>query len=314
MKISIITPMFNSENYIGRMICALKSLNYPQDKLEFIFIDNGSADQTMKIVESESITSIVMPNATISSMRNYGARKASGEILGFIDSDCLVEPDWALQAIESISKDNKVGIVGGYYGLGDSPNWVEQTWHDFKKNIVGNVSFVSAGNMVVRRDVFLQINGFDEKLETGEDWDICQRMIKAGYKILNNPELKVKHLGNVKTLSNIIRKERWYGKGMFDVLKGRYVTKPIVASLVFIFCFFLLGLSIITGNLKFTSIAMIILLALVFSMAIFFTKNIRNKRLACFLKALPISFCYVLGRSLSIFDITRGFVFKKFKR
>ena len=50
MKISIITPMYNSGQYIGRMIQALQDLDYQHEKLEFLIIDNGSDDDSVKIV------------------------------------------------------------------------------------------------------------------------------------------------------------------------------------------------------------------------------------------------------------------------
>ena len=242
MKISIITPMYNSEQYIGRMIRALRDLDYPQEQLEIIIIDNGSEDDSVKIARENGISCLVMKDASISQMRNTGAAMATGEILGFVDSDCLVSRDWANKASEYVSD---VGIAGGYYGLGDSPGWIEKTWHELKKDITGDVSFVSAGNMVIKARIFNELGGFDESVETGEDWDFCQRVIGAGYRVVNQPELHVTHLGNYKTLFGIIKKERWYGRGMFSVLKGRMVTRPLLVSFLFLFLFFVAVISLL---------------------------------------------------------------------
>lgn len=303
MKISIVTPMYNSSAYIGRMIEALKNLDFPQDQIEFIFIDNGSTDNTVDLVKQQGIEVIAMPGASISAMRNHGAFLAKGEYLGFIDSDCLVQPSWANNAIEGIENDAQTGILGGYYGLGDDPNWVEKTWHELKQDVVGEVSFVSAGNMVMKKDLFVSIDGFDENVETGEDWDICQRTIDKGYKVVNVNNLKVKHLGNVKTLLNIIRKERWYGRGMFSVLKGRIATKPLLAALAFLVAVVLLTLSILTGNHSWSGLLLAFILALVGIVSIYLTRNVKRSRVHTMLRMLPISFCYLVGRSLSVVDI-----------
>ena len=302
MKISIITPMYNSGRYIGRMIQAIRDLDYPQEKLEIIIIDNGSDDDSVKIVHEKGLSCLVMRGASISQMRNTGASMATGEILGFVDSDCIVSRDWAKKASEYVAD---VGIVGGYYGLGDSPGWIEKTWHELKKDITGDVSFVSAGNMVIKAKIFCEIGGFDESVETGEDWDFCQRVIGAGYRVVNQPALHVTHLGNHKTLLGIIKKERWYGRGMFSVLKGRMVTKPLLVSFLFLFLFLVTVSSLMTKSYTAMIISLILLVLLIVLVSYHFTRNVKAKRFVMFVKCIPISFCYVLGRSLSVVDLMK---------
>ena len=303
MNISIITPMYNSALYIGRMIQALKDLDYPQEKLEIIIIDNGSADNSVDIVRERGLSCRVMEGASISKMRNAGAELATGEVLAFIDSDCLVRSDWAKKAIEFIAGD--VGIVGGYYGLGDSPGWIEKTWFELKKDISGNVSFVSAGNMVLTAKVFSEVGGFDDNVETGEDWDFCQRVIAAGYRVVNQPALSLSHLGNKKTLLGIIKKERWYGRGMFSVLKGRMLTKPLLVSLSFLFLIVVAIVAIFLQSYSVIAASIVLLVLLILLVSYSFTRNVRSNRFLIFMKCIPISFCYVLGRSLSILDLMK---------
>lgn len=303
MVISIITPMYNSERYIGQMIQAVRAMDYPQEKIEILIIDNGSDDGSVKVVESYGIQCTVMKGATISQMRNAGALKANGELLGFVDSDCLVSKDWANNAIKLSSEESNTGIIGGHYGLGENPGWVERTWCALKKDFVGDVSFVSAGNMVIKKVLFSKVNGFDESVETGEDWDLCQRVIAAGYKVVNRPSLQVSHLGNVKSLSAFVKKERWYGKGMLAVLKGRYTSKPLVASFVFISCLVFAVAALLTQAFYIFIFSIFLLLALLLAMSYSLTRYIKKNRALMIIKVMPISFCYVLGRSLSILDI-----------
>lgn len=295
--------MYNSEQYIGRMIQAIKDLDYPQDKIEMIIIDNGSDDNSVKIAQEMGAFCSIMKGASISQMRNAGASLATGEILGFVDSDCIVSSDWANKAIEFIADD--VGIVGGYYGLGDSPGWIEKTWHDLKKDVTGEVSFVSAGNMVIKAMLFSEIGGFDESVETGEDWDFCQRVIGAGYRVINQPSLHVTHLGNYKSLLGIIKKERWYGRGMFSVLKGRKVTRPLLVSYLFLIFLLVTVISLLINLYDVMAVSLVSLVLLVFIVSYHFTRNVKNDRLFMFIKCIPISFCYVLGRSMSVVDLMK---------
>ena len=294
--------MYNSGQYIGRMIQALKKLDFPQEELEIIIIDNGSDDDSVNIVHEMGLPCLIMRGASISKMRNAGASMATGEILGFVDSDCLVSRDWAKKVSEYTAD---VGIVGGYYGLGDSPGWIENTWHELKKDITGDVSFVSAGNMAIRAKIFFEVGGFDESLETGEDWDICQRVVDAGYRVVNQPALHTTHLGNHKTLLGIIKKERWYGRGMFSVLKSRMVTKPLLVSFLFIFLFLVTVISFLTKNYNLTFVTLASLIFLILLVSYHFTRNVKANRFLMFIKCIPISFCYVLGRSLSVVDLMK---------
>ena len=302
MKISIITPMYNSEKYIGRMIQALKGLDYPKEDIEIIIIDNGSEDNSVNIVNKFGLSCLVMKGCSISKMRNAGAQIATGEILGFVDSDCIVTRNWATVARENIAG---VGIVGGYYGLGESPGWIEKTWHDLKKDITEDVSFVSAGNMVIKKSTFLELGGFDEDLETGEDWELCQRVINYGYRVVNQPELRVVHLGNHKTLIGIIKKERWYGRGMFGALKGRFLSKPLLVSIIFLLLLVIGFSSILITRFNMAIITLLLIVLIVLRTTYHFTLRVKTNRSLVFFKCIPITFCYLVGRSLSILDLMK---------
>jgi len=218
MKISFIVPMYNSAEYVSLCLEAICRLKKHCD-LQLISIDNGSSDDTVDIAKKFSNDVVILPDATIAKMRNEGVKISKGELIAFIDSDCIVSERWLLSIQKCFSKYDHIGAVGGYYGLGDSPSWVEQTWHSLKNNVTGDVSFLSAVNMVIRKKIFCSIGGFNDEMTTGEDWKLCSRLIEKGYRVINCPEMSVKHLGNVKTLSGMINKERWYGIGMFELAK-----------------------------------------------------------------------------------------------
>ena len=70
MKLSIITPMYNSGQYIGRMIQALKELDYPLDNIEIIIMDNGSDDDSVNSAIDMGLSCNVLKGALILYMRN----------------------------------------------------------------------------------------------------------------------------------------------------------------------------------------------------------------------------------------------------
>ena len=76
------------------------------------------------------------------------------------------------------------------------------------------MAWLPSMNLVVRRDVFQSVGGFNEKLETAEDVDLCYRLGQHG-TILCNPGMEAIHWGEARDLSTFWRKEVWWGIGNF---------------------------------------------------------------------------------------------------
>lgn len=115
MKISIVTITYNSEKTLEDTIQSIISQNY--NELEYIIIDGGSKDDTLKIVEKyKKYISIFVsePDKGISDAFNKGVRRASGELIGIINSDDMLA-DGALKTIASeINRDTDI-IYGDIY-------------------------------------------------------------------------------------------------------------------------------------------------------------------------------------------------------
>ena len=216
--VSIIIPVFNADKYINRCLSALQDLDYPKDKYEILIIDNGSSDQTVDIVKKYPVKLLIKIKCNISILRNWGANQAHGDIFAFIDADCVPQKDWLSQASTLLQLDN-VGATGCWYALPKDTTLVERTWDiltSIRREKIGTIDWVPSGNLIIRKEVFDQINGFDEFLITSEDVDICQRIIKAGLLIYSHPIVAVEHLGNPKTLKQFFLKEKWRGEGVLQ--------------------------------------------------------------------------------------------------
>ena len=92
-KVSVIIPAFNAEKTIRRCVDSLLRQTYPA--VEIIVVNDGSTDQTLNICSSyKDIIVVDKSNGGVSSARNAGIVRASGEFLMFVDSDDWVEPDY----------------------------------------------------------------------------------------------------------------------------------------------------------------------------------------------------------------------------
>lgn len=247
--ISIIVPVLNAENYIGLCLESLSLQEYPQDMYEIIVLDNGSIDNTVNIVNSYHVKLYIKTNCNVSALRNYGAKQAAGDIFAFIDADCVAPTDW-LKKAGSLLQSDSIGAVGCWYALPDNTTLFERTWDiltSVRREIIGPIDWVPSGDLIMHKNLFEQIHGFDEFLITSEDVDICKRIIDSGYVIYSHYSVAVKHLGNPKTLSSFYRKERWRGEGVVQNVFRNFPRISLNKAFILGFVSLLSSLGILSG-------------------------------------------------------------------
>lgn len=231
---SVIVPFRDEreclERTLPRIVAAVAS--YP--RAELILVDNGSQDGSHDWVRRNyggSLTLLELADASIGAVRNHGARHAAGDVLCFIDADCLVEPDH-LHNARRARETSSAAVVGARYRLPSDAGWVETTWHRLHRtDREGYVPFLSAGNLIVDAEAFEEVGGFDERLVTGEDAELCSRLRARGHRIYQDPAITAVHLGNAKTVRGFFQKQRWYALGMFGTVRGFSFDKPVAATL-----------------------------------------------------------------------------------
>ncbi|MGB9120660.1 MAG: glycosyltransferase [Candidatus Angelobacter sp.] len=221
VKISIIIPALNEEKMIGRCLESLTKLVFARDRFEVLVIDNGSRDRTLAIADSfkDRLNLKVLQQAGvhISALRNLGARAATGDILAFLDADCLAPADWLDQMLV-LAPANGAGVLGAHYLLPEDSSWVGRTWHRYQEAPKsGEVSHVPAGDLIMRREDFLKLGGFDETIQTNEDYELCERARKAGMDVRAFPQIGVIHLGTAQSLRVFFRKQAWHGTHVIKV-------------------------------------------------------------------------------------------------
>jgi len=220
-SISIIIPALNEEKMIGRCLESLARLAFARDRFQVLVVDNGSRDRTLAIAESfkDRLNLKVLQQAgvRISALRNLGAQTAAGDILAFLDADCLAPADW-LDRIFALAAADGAGVLGAHYLLPEDSSWVARTWHRYQEAPKsGEVSHVPAGDLIMRREDFLELRGFDETIQTNEDYELCERARKAGMHVRAFPQIGVIHLGTAQSLRVFFRKQAWHGTHVIKV-------------------------------------------------------------------------------------------------
>lgn len=203
---------------LGSCLDALVRMDFPAEDREVILVDNNSNDETVAIAsryrEALNLT-IAHAGGYISAVRNHGAGLATGDLIAFLDADCAPAQDWLSCAIQEWAPGR---VVGAYYGIPPGSSWVAKAWygHDHREK-TGCVPFIPSGDLIISREAFLQVGGFDETIETNEDYEFCQRALAAGMEITACTSLAVTHFGTPQTLGEFYRKQHWHGKAVMKV-------------------------------------------------------------------------------------------------
>ena len=249
VSVSIIIPALNEEKIIGHCLESIDKLNMRHLVAEVIVVDNGSTDNTIQISERYGAKVLIKREGTISSLRNYGAKASSGDILAFLDADCVVPKDWFQRSLPYLHKRDPV-VLGFRLSVPDSSNWIAKCWDLLfvKRDVTAEVDWVPTGNIIMTRKTFMSVGGFNPKLETNEDYDFCFRARAEGFKIISSAETSVTHLRPPESLTGIFRKELWHGKealGVFlkDIFENKRIDffrgknfKPVAYSIFHLIC------------------------------------------------------------------------------
>lgn len=208
------------------------------DGVEFIYVDNGSTDGSDRYLTSLETTGIQVQRfekGSISAVRNFGARQARGEFLSFLDADCLVRPHYFEEAL-AVLKSTGVAATGCEVEAPPEARWVEATWYDL--HYVGRnreVHYLNSANFFITRQAFEHVGGFQERLHTGEDSEIGQRLVSAGYSIREAPAVGAIHLGNPKSIREFYRRNVWHGLGMLGTVNRHQIDKPTAMMFTHLF-------------------------------------------------------------------------------
>jgi glycosyltransferase involved in cell wall biosynthesis len=230
-RISFIIPMKNAGKYISRCLEAILVEMMSGD--EIIVVDNGSTDDSVSIAgQFKDVILLHCPDVTIGYLRNYGAKRSQGDLLAFIDADCVISPGWRAEVIRNLEAEG-IAATGARYEIPENAVWIEKAWFSQKIKKTSPAKYINSGNLAVKREVFLKIGGFDEKLITGEDAELGWRLNGNGYIIIEDPEVECVHLGNPKTLKDFYRKQKWHALGMMGTFKHSFWDKPLLMTIAF---------------------------------------------------------------------------------
>jgi glycosyltransferase involved in cell wall biosynthesis len=174
--ISVIIPAHNEEAYLDRTLQALGRQNYKW--FEIIVVANGCTDQTAEVARGRCQRLIVLSQKSLGVARNLGARMARGELLLFLDADTLLEPMALRRIAADFSRNDAAGTLKGRPD-GNRPAY--RVLYGLK-NLVHRLDLHpgSSGVILCWKQHFMQVGGFDERLEVRENSELMKRLRRFG--------------------------------------------------------------------------------------------------------------------------------------
>ena len=199
--ISVVIPAYNESDNIQTCIDSLKAQSLPQKSYEIIVVDNNSTDNTLELIKKLGVIHTVEYKKGPAPAKNAGISLTKGNIIAFIDGDCVATKDWLKNIVSGFEISN-VGCVAGSIKAMEDDNLSPLEHFLIKKGHLSQAQhiensflpFAATANAAYRKEVFDKVGLFDEELLIGEDADLSWRMqLHTAYKVKYIPEAVVFH-------------------------------------------------------------------------------------------------------------------------
>ena len=211
-RVSLCVLNWNGRKHLSACLDSLLALDYPLDRLELVVCDNGSEDGSVELVRGS------YPRFTLIELdRNYGfaegnnraAAAANGEWVGFLNNDMVVDASWLRDLVAPLEDNpgiaclasrivnwngSKIDFIGGGINFQGHGLQLDYARPSSPRDVARRILFACGGAMLVRRELFLEVGGFDPSyFAFFEDVDLGWRLNLLGHDVWYNPAATVRH-------------------------------------------------------------------------------------------------------------------------
>ncbi len=252
MKLDVVIPTYNRNGLLAATLASLLQAAVPAGlEIELFVVDNNSTDATADVVRqvqqgaSLPLHYVRETKQGLSHARNAGIAAGRGDLIGFIDDDEEVEPDW-FTVIAREFADPTTMFIGGPYlpnWVCAVPHWLPPGYHAAigaippKPRAVFDAAFganLMGGNAVIRRAVFEQVGGYSPRLGRSgkgllseEDAEFCRRLQAAGIRGLYVPDLAIRHYIAPERLTRKYHRRWAYWRAVSQGVLDRELREPV---------------------------------------------------------------------------------------
>ncbi|MGC1196706.1 MAG: glycosyltransferase [Geitlerinemataceae cyanobacterium] len=213
-KISVIICVYNGATTIARTLDSV--LNQSLTDFELIIINDGSKDNTLKIISAfndRRIQFFSYPNRGLATSRNRGLAKATGEYISFLDADDIWSVDKLESQISALEENPNAGVAYSWVDRIDEDDRImcQGGHHTATGNVLPHLLLAditdSGSNALIRKSAFEKVGNYEESMSSGQDWDMAIRLA-ACYDFVVLPRVQVFYRASSSSISaNVLRLE-----------------------------------------------------------------------------------------------------------
>ncbi len=204
--VSVVIPTYNRAAWLGESIGSVLGQTYPH--IELIVVDDGSTDHTAEVVQEvgDAATYVRSANRGVSAARNRGVAASRGTLIAFLDSDDTWQPGKVAAQVALLQAQPDVRVcytdeIWIRHGVRVNPKRIHQKYTGWLFEPSLPRCIISPSSIMMRRSLWDQLGGFDERLPACEDYDLWLRMTRCVPVTLIREPLIVKRGGHADQLS-----------------------------------------------------------------------------------------------------------------
>jgi hypothetical protein len=253
LKVAVLVINYNGKHYLRECLESLKNQTYKD--YDVYVVDNGSVDISVEYVKGHFPWVKIIAfreNLGFAKAYNEAIKKVDADLVALLNNDTRVDRKWLQELVNAILEDGLIAAVGSKILLYDNPQLLNHAGAKItpigggfdiglyrqdasEYNIKKPVGAVCGAAMLVKKDVFLEMGGFDDDFFAYfEDTDFCWRAWLYGYKVIYVPTSVVYHkfggswghsspekvfLGEKNRLSSMIKNAEW-----INLISGLFLT------------------------------------------------------------------------------------------
>jgi glycosyltransferase involved in cell wall biosynthesis len=260
--VSFVIPAHNEERMLGPLLNSIHRLRSVPNVVvrEIIVADAESTDGTAGIANAAGCHVVDTTRGSASVARNAGAAAASGDLLAFVDADCVLPEDWLVTIVQEFTGDNVVAAATRMAPPPHSASWPSRAWHEVTCNsgAACDATWLPSFNLVVMANAFRNAGGFDESLVTCEDVELGLRLNSTG-RLRYVEGQEVHHSGASESWTEFFHREAWRASGSLSLLRQHWNNpREVISTIVpFVVTFMLIvcGVSMLVSVVPQLSLA-----------------------------------------------------------
>ena len=214
-NVTLIIPARDAARTIGACLESVIAIRDQDGSplARIVLVDDGSRDTTVLEATKRDIEVLASGGRGAGAARNTGLAAATTELVWFVDADCVAAPD-ALRFLVPHFEGQTVGGVSGTYTIAPKATLLERLIHEEimvrHARMSSEVNFLATFNVLYRRSVLVDLQGFDERYLKGQDAELSFRVLEAGYRLRFERRSAVRHF-HADQLRKYLRVQRGQG-------------------------------------------------------------------------------------------------------